>query len=513
MADAGTDPREPREFELKLEFDPADEAAIEAHPLLAATTRKKERLNSIYFDTADLVLQKARLCLRLRDTGRGFVQTIKASDGAAQLFDRPEWEAAVPRFEPDLSLAAGTALEPLLNAHVRETLQPLFQTRIDRDVYRLESGGSEIEVAVDRGAIEAAERRAPVHEVELELKRGNPADLFRLAKVLAANAPLTLAVKTKAERGYELASRAELGAEKAEKLELDRALTCQQAFTAIGESCLRQIVTNAPGVVAGKAPSLHQMRIGLRRMRAAIAAFAKVVADAEQDQIKAEVKWITNELGPARDLDVFEADILKPMAESRVPDGNFAATRLVFDESRAKAYHAAIAAIRSARYRRLLLDLAEWVEAGPWTIDDELRKKREHNIVEHAAKMLERVSKKIKKTGANLRELTPKQRHKIRIKAKNLRYAVEFFASLFPDDKDAKRREAALSALKDLQDELGALNDLAQRDALIANGHDLGEHAEALLASKESDVDRLLERAQAVLSRFAEVKPFWHEGA
>ena len=510
MADAGTDPREPREFELKLEFDPADRAAIEAHPLLAASTRKEQRLNSIYFDTADLALQKARLCLRLRDTGRGFVQTIKASDGV-QLFERPEWEQDIPRLEPDLSLAAGTALEPLLNAHVRETLQPLFHTRIDRDLYRVDSGGSEIEVAVDLGEIEAAERRAPVHEVELELKRGTPADLFRLAKALAADAPLTLAVKTKAERGYELASKAEPGAEKAERLDLDRAMTCQQAFTAIGESCLRQMVANAPGVIAGNAPNLHQMRVGLRRMRAAITAFAKVVADAEKDRIEAELKWITSELGPARDLDVFEADILKPMVDSRVPDANFAATRLAFDESRAKAYRTAVAAIRSARYRRLLLDLAEWIEAGPWTTDDELRKKRGRNIVEQAAKVLGRVSKKIKKAGADLRDLTPKQRHKIRIKAKNLRYAVEFFASLFPDDKDAKLREATLSALKDLQDELGALNDLAQRDALLANGHELGEHAEALLASKEADVDRLLDRAQAVLSRFAEVKPFWHK--
>ena len=200
------------------------------------------------------------------------------------------------------------------------------------------------------------------------------------------------------------------------------------------------------------------------------------------------------------------------MAESRVPDANFAETRLAFDESRAKAYRIAVAAIRSGRYRRLLLDLAEWIEAGPWTTDDELRKKRARNIVAHATKMLERVSKKIKKAGANLRELTPKQRHKIRIKAKNLRYGVEFFASLFPDDKDAKRRDTALSALKDLQDDLGALNDLAQRDALIANGHELGAHAEALLASKEFDIDRLLDRAQAVLSGFAEVKPFWHEG-
>jgi len=512
MADAGTDLREPREFELKLEFDPADKAAIEAHPLLAARKRKEQRLVSIYFDTDDLVLQKARVCLRLRDTGHGYVQTIKAMDGTAQLFERPEWEEQVPHCEPDLTLAAGTALEPLLDEHVRTSLQPLFQTRIDRDVYRVDGGGSDIEVALDRGEIEAGERRAPVHEVELELKRGDPADVFRLAKALSTTVPLKLAVKTKAERGYELASGAAPGAEKAEQLSLDRAMTCQQAFRVIAESCLRQVVANAPGVCAGNAPNLHQMRVGLRRMRAAISAFTKVVADSQRDRIRGELKWITNELGPARDLDVFEADMLRAMAESRVPDANFAATRLAFDRSRARAYDKAVATIHSHRYRNALLDLATWIEAGPWTTDDDLRKKRARNIVEHAAKTLERVSKKIKKAGANLRELDAEARHKIRIKAKNLRYAVEFFASLFPSDADAKRRESALSALKDLQDELGALNDLAQRDALLANGHDLGEQAETLLASKDADVDRLLDRAQAVHDRFAEVKPFWREG-
>ena len=59
------------------------------------------------------------------------------------------------------------------------------------------------------------------------------------------------------------------------------------------------------------------MRVGLRRLRAAIAIFSKVVADTEQDRIKGELKWITTELGPARDLDVFAADVLKPLGKSR----------------------------------------------------------------------------------------------------------------------------------------------------------------------------------------------------
>jgi len=303
--------REPREFELKLEFDPADLAAIEAHPLLAGIRLVRQTLVSVYYDTDTRALHEAGLCLRVRNTGKGYVQTIKGMNGTAELFDRPEWEREVNGPRPDLKLAAGTPLERLLKDGMGERLRPLFQTSIERGVYHVASGGSDIEVAVDRGAIETAQRQAPVHEVELELMRGDPAELFRLARSLAASVPLRLAVKTKAERGYELVGNAAPGAEKAGRVDLDGELSCREAFRAVAHSCLRQIIVNEPGVCAGDAQSLHQMRIGLRRLRAAIVAFETIAADAQQDRIRDELKWITNELGPARDLDVFEADILQ----------------------------------------------------------------------------------------------------------------------------------------------------------------------------------------------------------
>src|SRR4029077_13259944 len=105
---------EPRNFDLKLKFNPADLAAIEAHPLLAGIRLDRQTLVSVYYDTHTLALHEARLCLRVRNTGKGYVQTIKSMNGIAELFDRPEWEEQVGGPRPDLNLAAGTPLEALL---------------------------------------------------------------------------------------------------------------------------------------------------------------------------------------------------------------------------------------------------------------------------------------------------------------------------------------------------------------------------------------------------------------
>jgi inorganic triphosphatase YgiF len=505
MVAAARGPERAREVEIKLEFDPADRAGIERHPRLAAARPEKETLLSVYFDTEDRALWKAKLALRVRKVGPRYVQTLKGADEGAELFDRPEWEWETKGLEPDLSLIGETPAAACLEARAGAKLKPLFRTRIDRIHYLVPDGASQIEIAIDLGEIEADARSCPVHELELELKRGEPADLFRLARHLAADIPLRLAVKTKAERGYDLAEGAPAGAEKAKPIVLDKKMDCAEAFRAIGENCLRQIVANEPLVETGEAEALHQMRVGLRRLRAAITVFAKMTTDSEQERIKDELKWITSELAPARDLDVFTADILKPLAKS----GDHAAARSAFTEARAKAYLRATGSIRSDRFRNVLLDIAEWIEVGPWTAGEAFAGFRARKIGEHAAKRLARLWGRVRDKGEELGKLSPKQRHKLRIRAKTLRYAVEFFASLFPDAEAVKRREAALAALKDMQDELGALNDIAQRQALAHETLGGDTQAAKLLAADTEEAERRLKRAEAAYERFAKAKPFW----
>lgn len=108
-----------------------------------------------------------------------------------------------------------------------------------------------------------------------------------------------------------------------------------------------------------------------------------------------------------------------------------------------------------------------------------------------------------------------RQRHRLRIRAKRLRYATEFFAGTFPGAMSAERRLESLSALKDLQDALGGLNDLAIHQALIAEGleHNAREGQPSAPASRlapgGTQAETLLHKAEQAFARFAGNKAFW----
>jgi CHAD domain-containing protein len=274
-------------------------------------------------------------------------------------------------------------------------------------------------------------------------------------------------------------------------------------------------------MLAGKPEALHQMRIGLRRLRTAISIFKDVVADSQQEHIKTELKWITRELAPARELDVLNSEVIGSLGEV-VPDSrDIAEARGKLEVQRQQAYDRASRAVRSQRFAHAMLAAAEWIEIGAWTSTDDpmLRLRRERSIEAHAAAELARRRKKIKKRSQHLRELNDEQRHRLRIRAKKLRYGIEFFTAVFPSKKNKERREAALSALKDLQSGLGGLNDIATREKLMSKlGHMSGKEARAtnvpfvagvIYGSQQARTDDLLRAAEKAHDEFSSVKAFW----
>jgi triphosphatase len=516
-----------REIELKLEVPAHDIARLTRSPFVkgAAPARDKPTTQvSVYFDTDKLKLRKNGLSLRIRRIGRRYVQTIKQETGeSAALLARNEWEQPVRGKQPDFAAAQHTALGSLLNKKLRRNLKPVFETRVRRSVYPIRSGDSEIELTIDRGKIEAGAEVAPVCEVELELKRGESAELFKLARILADQVPVQLAVTSKAERGYALVAAEQAKPVKAAPVALTPDLTRQAAFQAVARACLHQLVGNVPAMRHGNPEGLHQMRVALRRLRAAVSLFADMLVDPQTEERKAEFKWIMGELGPARELDVFIKGVVKPAVHGRPNGTGVTVLTRELQEKREEAFARAVAAIESARFRALVLDTAEWIETGDWTrnADDLTQILREQPIAVTSVAQLRKRWKKILKNGARLDELNPQRRHRLRIQAKKLRYASEFFAGVFPGKKAARRRQDFLAGLEKLQDALGDLNDIAVHENLterIAEAPDAkrrgGRARKAFAAGRlsgreEARIASVLKDAERAYDAFAQAKPFW----
>ena len=274
----------PKEIEIKLELSPATLPRLKKIPLLRApkgATRRSAEV-SVYFDTDKHKLRKKGLMLRVRRIGNRYIQTIKAT-GRSGLFERDEWESGIASAHPDLDLARGTALEALVGRKLRHRLKPMFETRVARTVYPLSSSTGEIEFTVDRGTIAAGDRSAPLCEIELELKRGSQAELFNVARELMQAVPARLEFRSKSQRGYELLDGKGDAPVTAERVDLVAGISTRDGFKAIGRACLRQIVSNGPALLKGDPEGVHQMRVGLRRLRAALSLFADMMKQAASD--------------------------------------------------------------------------------------------------------------------------------------------------------------------------------------------------------------------------------------
>ena len=507
-----------KEIELKLLFDEDHAAALLAHPLFArgdaepsgprVLESKERELLSTYYDTPDDRLRRAGVFLRVRRTGTGYVQTIKTARAESEFLERSEWECPLPTQDFDLSAAAGTALEPLLSDAVRKALCPRFETRFKRRTFLIDDDGSLIEAAVDQGEIVAAATRARVCELELELKSGKAERLFALARQLAETIPLTVSIRTKAERGFDLLDGGEPQFEKALPVEIPPGESCATAFQIAARNCLRQILVNLSGTRAGQPEALHQMRVGLRRMRAAVSLFGEIVEGPQCPEVAANLKWIASQLGPARDLDVFNSDIVHPHLAQFPDDPGWKAVEQRARKARDKAQEAAVQAINSARCRQALLDLGAWIEFGDWT--DGANRLGQEPIGAYAVAKLSRLRRSVLRKGKDLQTLSVADRHKLRIRAKRLRYGSEFFGATFPKKAQAKRLKKSLSALEMLQDSLGTLNDIANRQSVFdLGGEEYGSVALPMPKVDDSEEKTLMKKAKRAYARFADTRAFW----
>ncbi|CCE09867.1 putative CHAD domain containing protein [Bradyrhizobium sp. STM 3843] len=451
------------EIELKLAAPAAairNAASLSWLKEIAAGAATQAKLQSIYFDTPKCALRDHGVSLRVRNTGSRHLQTIKSAAGTA--LGRNEWEQEIEGDKPRLDLAEDTALGRMLTGKLCKRLQPIFETNVDRVTMPVRIGESEFELAFDTGEVRTPnDQCAPIAEIEIELKRGNRRDAVTLLRELARKIELTYAPRTKAERGYALLDGDADAPVKAGHVPLAEASTAA-AFAQIGLECLRQVGANEAAVRREDPEGVHQMRIGLRRLRAALSLFKDMVRGTEVRRIKGELKWLTEQLGPARDRDVFLTKTVAPFRSAHQDQPEFALLEEDAANDRRKGFARARAAVESERFRHLLLDVTAWLLDGDWrNASDPLRQAlRQRPIADVAARELKRRTRKIVKRIGRLERLDAVQRHKLRIAVKKLRYGREFFAELRDVVGGGRRARRFNAALKRMQSALGDLNDM-----------------------------------------------------
>ena len=422
-------------------------------------------LESTYFDTPDRQLSARRAVLRVRLTPGGYVQTLKSGDGLT----RHEWEWPVPGPGLDLAAIAEPGARMALAGIETAALSPIFRTRFERVAHLLDRGA--IELAIDHGEILGPDGASePISEIELELKSGEAASLYRLALILAESVPLRVEPRTKASRGFALADRQPPRSFKARRLAFDHQTTADSALAAILGNCFHQFGLNEPCVLAGDDPEgVHQARVALRRLRSALGLFRDLIPLADRAWLAAETKALADTLGPARDWDVFLAELLAPVkaAFAAHPElySDLAALEAAALAERHRAYERVRALFASPGHTRFQLRFGEWLESRGWRAQPVTRTSALlfRPLRETADALLDRRHRKARKIGGDFAELGYADRHQLRIALKKLRYAADFFRSLY-DEKPVGRYLHRLSAF---QDALGHLNDVATAARLV----------------------------------------------
>ena len=462
----------PIEQELKLALTPDAVAHLRRHPLINAhkTARAVSRqLRTVYFDTPDHRLLQHQYSLRIRHTGQRRIQTIKGGGvPAGGLHSRPEWEFDIAGERPDLSRIADQDLgRELLALDIGNSLVPVFTTDIKRTVWPLQfDDGCKIELAIDIGQLTSGHRRLPVCEVELELKAGPPSRLFDLAARLHADIPLRLETLTKSGRGYALARGDRPAPVMSVPIQMRPEISVENAFKAVARTCLDQLTSNEACALLGEdAEGIHQMRVGLRRLRSAFNLFRPVLP-LERHGFENELRWFGQELGPARDWDVFIQQTLAPMRDQLVNEHSLDRFAEVAEQCRQEAYAKVAEVIRSPRYTDIKLRLGGWLARDDW--HQELNGEQAQSLYEpiygFANVVLQRRHRKLRKLGKQRASLSIADLHALRIRAKKIRYAADFFRDLY-SRKSVRQYSAALAQMQDM---LGTVNDSATGEEIVA---------------------------------------------
>lgn len=549
------------EQELKLHVPTASRQAVLREVKQREATRL--RLHAMYFDTPERELARARIAIRLRQEGPDWVQTLKMP--GADAISRIEMNHPRPGPVLDLSVYAGTEVEGPLSS-IKGELGLRYETDVQRLLRKIRTRHGTVELAYDTGILRAGALELPISELEFELVSGRPAAIFAAARGWQQRHALILDPRSKSERGDALAQLAQRLAEVdaaagddhearraqaiaqfwaprgAAAVKLRNDMTPSQAMGAIAAECLDQICRNAAvlaevdteGVYrAGNSEHVHQLRVGVRRLRSAWKLFDGWIAPVPSSLLQG-VRTHFAAFGANRDQDVLNETVAPALLRAGMP---------VIPMEAAPPEADAQTIAGGQPFQAWLLELLEWSldvpavqpdadgqtiangtpsdaapeaairleggMAGPVVkptiipmLTTEPQPQRLHKLL---ARRLHRWHSKVAEQGTHFASLDIPTRHELRKRGKRLRYGLSFAESLLPASKLRGYRKL----LSRVQDVLGEINDLAMAKDYYQSCTATHPQAWFALGWISARLDELVIEAQQAFDDLARSKPFW----
>lgn len=489
--------------EIELKFQIPETRFTHLRQRFLQGTTEAVRMQAHYFDTADGRLARHEIALRLRLEGTRWVQTLKASGahGVSRLEDNAELPAdaargCVPTLDIDRHRGS-PAWQRLIDVLGGVALQEVFRTEVDR-VVRLFAlpGGVEIEAALDVGQVVAGAAVHPLREIEFEWKAGPLQGLFALASDWVAEHGLWLDIVSKAERGTLLArGQGHPAAARAKPPQLSADADGPALARAAVGSCLAQVLRNASAVAAGcrEPEHVHQLRIGLRRLRVVLREMAPLDGGLDPGW-EAPVAELFRALGADRDQQILEDETGDALVAAGAPP--LTRPRLPVQAEPIDAR------VRHADLQQVLL------AAQAYAMEASAVRGGAHDGPAVAA-LGERLDALLHRLAGHSRgfvDAPPARQHAVRKELKRLRYLAEFIAPLYRDKPVAR----FFDALAPAQDALGRHNDLAVASAAYRDRAATEPEAWFAVGWLAAQQARSARAARKALKRAGRAEPFWH---
>jgi CHAD domain-containing protein len=437
----------------------------------------------LYFETDDWRFHRAGYALRVRRLGRRreAIATLKALDAVSPatpgLRSRRDLSERLLEADPGtLRVGAGPVGERVRAVAGRKPLLPLFEVRTRRRAFFVKVEGLPPgEIALDETAIRPNGGGAPARLRRVEVE-APPATLNRLepfVQELQEACRLQPARVSKFEAGLLSSDLQPSAPERFGATAIEPGMSIGAVALAVLRRQFTAMLAKEPGTRLGDdVEELHEMRVATRRLRAALSLFADVLPETALN-VREDIGWIGRELGAVRDLDVQieQLDEWLDAVEHEDLDA-LAGLRALLHDQREAARTAMLEMLDSRRYEAFVnrfgrtLRARHLARSGPASYSARVL----------APGFIETRFRSVRKAGDRIdRDSPAAEYHRLRIRCKRLRYALEFLGELYPG-----KTKPLIGRLVTVQDVLGL-----HQDADVAIGR-----LRHLAVTEGDDLDR-----------------------